>query len=200
MNTLEREQLSRFLEELTMARVSIKDSEAEKLVQEACARQVDAPYLLVQRCLVLGQALQNAQAESARLQQELEKTRAVSGGFLSANAWGASASGQSPTPRPALSHVPPAQAASAAGASWGSGVLGGVATTAAGVVAGALLYQGVGHLMGNRGNGGGSSQGAHDATPLAEKSPESLMPNQSDLAAGDFDSIIPSDDDLGSMG
>ena len=197
MNTLEREQLSRFLEELTMARVSIKDSEAEKLVQEACARQVDAPYLLVQRCLVLGQALQNAQAESARLQQELENTRAVSGSFLSANAWGASASGQSPTPRPALSHVPPVQAASAAGASWGSGVLGGVATTAAGVVAGALLYQGVGHLMGNR---GGSSVGANEATPLAEKSPESLMPNQSDLAAGDFDSIIPSDDDLGSVG
>ena len=193
MNTLEREQLSRFLEELTMARVSIKDPEAEKLVQEACVRQVDAPYLLVQRCLVLDQALQNAQAENARLQN----AHGTGGSFLNANAWGASATGQAPTSRPASNYAPPVPAAPAAGASWGSGMLGGVATTAAGVVAGALLYQGVGHLMGNR---GGSSVGANEATPLAEKSPESLMPNQSDLAAGDFDSIIPSDDDLGSMG
>ena len=51
--------------------------------------------------------------------------------------------------------------------------------------------------MGNR---GGSSVGANEATPLAEKSPESLVPNQSDFSVGDFDSIIPSDDDLGSVG
>ncbi|MBK7414427.1 MAG: DUF2076 family protein [Dechloromonas sp.] len=57
MNIQEREQLTQFLQQLKGAQVGAKDAEAERLIQETCRQQADASYLLVQRSMLLGQAL-----------------------------------------------------------------------------------------------------------------------------------------------
>ena len=154
MNTQEREQLSRFLQQLTSAQAIQKDGEADALIREACSRQPDAAYLLVQRAMLLDHAVQDAQAQVTRLQNELEQSRAGNGGgaFLDPNTWGNSA-GTRPVPPPQAPLYPAATAPAAAPAAgaWGSGMLGNIATTAAGVVAGGFLFQGIEHLLGQRG-------------------------------------------------
>jgi len=61
-----------------------------------------------------------------------------------------------------------APAAPAAAAPWGSSVMGSVATTAAGVVAGSFLFQGIQNLMGhhNPGGGFGNSAGFNPVAPV----------------------------------
>ena len=170
MNIQEREQLTQFLQQLKGAQVGAKDAEAERLIQETCRQQADASYLLVQRSMLLGQALETAQAEIARLQQALEPPRAGSNSFLGGNAWGntpvAPAVGLQ---RPAgLAAVPPIPPAAVSPSSWGAGMLGTVATTAAGVVAGSFLFQGIEHLMGNHNSSNGllsENKGSHEPVP-----------------------------------
>jgi hypothetical protein len=159
MNIQEREQLSQFLQQLTQVQAAQKDVEADTLIREACIRQPDAAYLLVQRAMLLDHALQNSQAQITRLQGELDQVRGNNNGcFLNANAWGNSAlSRPNPPPQtlpspatqaPAFAS-PPAPSAPQATSAWGSGMLGTIATTAAGVVAGGFLFQGIEHLLGN---------------------------------------------------
>lgn len=159
MNTEEREQLSRFLQQLTQAQAIQKDGEAAALIHEACLRQPDAAYLLVQRAMLLDSAVADSQAQIARLQEALEqlqnqgRSATNGGGFIDANAWGNSPVRQSSPPARAAADPATAQAsaASLAPSAWGSGMLGNIATTAAGVVAGGFLFQGIGHLLGNHG-------------------------------------------------
>ena len=161
MTPQERELTVTFLQQLTQAQVGRKDSEADTLIREACARQPEAAYLLVQRAIALDVALQATQAQVAKLQAQLEQAQPdARGGFLDApNAWGKSASSSGAAQPPSA----PAAASSASGrappqapsappvraSSWGSGMLGNVATTAAGVVAGSFLFQGIQGLMGH---------------------------------------------------
>lgn len=153
MQIHEREQLNRFLEQLSQAGPVATDPEAERLIAEACARQPHAAYLLVQRALLLEQALQDNRRQVEQLRAELDAARRPSGGFLDNGAWGNGGWGNRPAPAvsgpsAAAASVPvasaPVQAAPAAGSGW----LGTVATTAAGVVAGSFLFQGIEHLIG----------------------------------------------------
>jgi len=208
LNTQEYEQLNGFLQELTQARVGNKDADAEKLIMEACSRQPAAAYLLVQRCLLLGQALHTLEAENARLKQDLAGAHG-SGNFLSVNDWGNSASASSAPrpvsampPQPASAAVAAPLAAPASSSAWGgSGMLGAVATTAAGVVAGSFLFQGIEHLMGNHAGGSGFSGGQR--APLADApAADNFVSNEADYAAdtdSGFDSLVPSDSDLDSV-
>lgn len=170
MNVQEREQLSQFLQQLVQAQAGPKDAEADTLIKEACARQAEAPYLLVQRALLLDHALQGAQAQVARLQSELAQAQQRgSGNFFDTNAWGnAPARAAQPTPTYAPAVAPAAAPMAAAPASsWGS-TLGTVATTAAGVAAGAFLFQGIEHLMGNHGSGWMPGAGGQGLQGLSE--------------------------------
>jgi hypothetical protein len=202
LTTPEHEQLLRFLQELTQARVGNKDADAEKLILEACSQQPAAAYLLVQRCLLQDQALRTLDAENARLRQDLAAAHGRGGNFLSVNDWGNSASAtRAPSP---VSSVPPPLAvpAPASASAWGgSGMLGTVAGTAAGVLAGSFLFQGIEHLMANHAGGSGLSGGQR--TPLAEvPAADSYASNASDYAldaGSDLDSLVPSDSDLDSV-
>lgn len=164
MNTQERERLTQFLQQLTQAQAAQTDVEADTLIREACIRQPDAAYLLVQRIMLLEQALQNSQAQITCLQEALDQTRNATRGsnnerFLDANAWGNSAvmrsnlPPQTPlyqaSPIPAVAPIP-APSVSPATSAWGSGMLGTIATTTAGVVAGGFLFQGIQHLLGSQ--------------------------------------------------
>lgn len=180
MNPQERDQLSLFLQQLTQVQASQKDAEADTLIREACARQPDAGYLLVQRAMQLEHALQTMKVQCAQLQAELDKARSgTQTGFLTdATAWGRSPQAPAVSSAPAAPTVassiqPRAQApvpAAAPASSWGSGILGNVATTAAGVVAGSFLFQGIENLMGHHSQSGFGAANAdgHAVPPVAE--------------------------------
>jgi uncharacterized protein len=170
MNPQERELLTSFLQQLAQVQAGQKDAEADALIREACARQPDAAYLLVQRSMQLEHALQAVQGQVSKLQAEIDQMRSgARSGFLdTANAWGRPASPPvqlQSQPQPQAQLQPQAAPPAAVPASaWGSSMLGNVATTAAGVVAGSFLFQGIGNLMGHHGFG---ANDAHPA-PVAE--------------------------------
>jgi hypothetical protein len=185
MTVQERELLERFLQQMAAARAGQKDSEAEALIREAVARQPDAAYLLVQRTIQLEQALQATQAQVQKLQAELDQTRPVSrGGFLNDPAWGAQ-SNASTAPMRQAGGTPTAAGPAAAGPSaWSGGMLGNIATTAAGVVAGSFLFQGIERLMHHGDTGWGSGR---DHSALAG-GPDNVADNK-------YYNDIPADDD-----
>ena len=133
MNDLEREQLMALLNRLTQVQLASRDAEAERLIREAVARQPDA-YLLAQRVLLQERALQAAHDDLRRLQ-----AAPAGASFLGDTTWGGQA-------RP-LAPPPVATGAGGTASSGAPGWLGAAATTAAGVVAGSFLYQGIEHLL-----------------------------------------------------
>lgn len=192
MNIQERENLDRFLQQLVQAKAGSKDIDADRLIQEACRSQSDAHYLLVQRSLLLEHALEDSQAEIARLRKELESQRSPVDSFLDNSAWG-NTPAQSPAPQRASSDLPSATAPAAPMNSHacGSGLMGTVAATAAGVVAGSFLFQGIEHLMGNHNSQSGFLSGS---SPL-----HSTPPSES-VAANNFHDSGSNADDLSSLG
>jgi hypothetical protein len=149
---------------MAAAQAGQKDTEAESLIKEAIARQPDAAYLLVQRAMQLEQALQATQAQLQKVQAELDQSRPPSrGGFLNDPAWGSQ-----PAAPAAQNSIPPRQAAGAVAtaptSAWGGGMLGNIATTAAGVVAGSFLFQGINRMM-NHGDTSWGSGNDHTAQP-----------------------------------
>ncbi len=189
MTPQERELITTFLQQLTQAQAGQKDSEAEALIREACARQPEAAYLLVQRAIGLDVALQAAQAQVAKLQADLNQLQPdARGGFLGGpHAWGTSAPAANvaqaavaaaPLNRPGM-QAPVASPAPAS--SWGSGMLGTVATTAAGVVAGSFLFQGIQGMMGHH------NAGANAATEPVTPPTQALAANTA--AAEDFSDV-----------
>jgi hypothetical protein len=158
MNTQEIQSLENFLNQLVQARGVAKDPRADSLIAAAVAKQPDAAYLLVQRALLVEQALNNAKAQVASLQRQLQAAQcAPSRGFLDAEAWG---NNPGAVPRPAVgapaapAYMQPApmqpQAPAASPGFFGGGLggtLGTVAATAAGVAGGAFLFQGIEHMM-----------------------------------------------------
>ena len=162
MNFQEHAQLTTFLQQLTQAQPSQKDPEAEVLIRAACSRQPDASYLLVQRTLLLEQALQDAKEQIRKLQEEISSLRnqspAASPSFLG-KGWNSTppanvslATGGTPIPQPSAPVANPS--------AGGSGFLQNMATTAAGVVAGSFLFQGIESMMGHHGGGWGGSNNA----------------------------------------
>src|SRR5450631_2012879 len=104
MTPQERDLLTTFLQQMTQAQAGQKDSEADALIRDACSRQPNAAYLLVQRAMGLEFALQVTQGQVAKLQAERDDLRSgTRGGFLdTANTWGRSAPGASPFPPAAV--------------------------------------------------------------------------------------------------
>ena len=184
----EREQLVRFLEQLTQAQAVHKDDEADALIRSTCARQTDAAYLLVQRAMLLEQAVKNSKSEIARLQSELAQARTPSTaahanpGFIDANSWGNSPTAKT-TSAPSIAPAPSALPAASA---WGSGMLGTIATTAAGVVAGNFLYQGIEHLLGKPHATPARTNSANDVASAPHDSAATVYP-QDDGVADIFD-------------
>lgn len=194
MTPQERELITTFLQQMTQAQAGQKDPEADALIREAAARQPDAAYLLVQRAMALDYALQAAQAQSARLQTELDQARSgARSSFLdTSNAWGRPMPAQGPA-QATLAQAAPVRPAAAPASSWGSGILGTVATTAAGVVAGSFLFQGIQGLMGHHNTAANSAPPSQEPGRLASDADRGSdtfddAADYADAAEGDFDS------------
>ena len=188
MNQEERSLLESFLGQLVQARASVKDPEAESLIAQAVARQADAAYLLVQRSLLLEQGLAQANGRIAELEKSLQSQSAPSGFLGATSDWGwhakpaASASVTSVSGQPIrqISQSQPGQYAPAASPpmqatpSQGPSFLGQMATTAAGVAAGAFLFRGMESLFSHPANAASipvppsPSHAAGDLQPLQD--------------------------------
>ena len=100
MTPQEMQALEGFLTQLTQARASAKDPQADALIADAVARQPDAAYLLVQRAMMLDHALATAKTQISTLQSQLQMAQANGANrFLDPeNAWGNSANRVAPSP------------------------------------------------------------------------------------------------------
>ncbi|MGZ5199104.1 MAG: DUF2076 domain-containing protein [Telluria sp.] len=172
--------LQDFLNQLVQARGVAKDPQAEEMINRAVSQQPDAAYLLVQRSLLMQQALNNAKAEITALQNQLRGSgQQGQPAFLDPNAWGNSGAAR---PSAAQQQMPPpsyqqpyqqpyagSQQAPAGGGflrGAGGSMLGNIAATAAGVAGGAFLFQGLEHLLGaHAGNGFLGPQSALTSRP-----------------------------------
>jgi len=201
MTLQERDQLIQFLNQLSSIQVADKDLEADLLIRNLSAKQPDAVYLLVQRAMGLEVAMQAAQTQINALKNQINQQQATnSQSFLnSANTWGKQAvSPNSVSPTRMQTSAPQANAATitapaAANSAWGSGMLGSIATTAAGVVAGSLLYQGISNLMHHPNTNDSASTPHPQATNAMEMqsdqidSPTEFSDLSSDFGVSDFD-------------
>lgn len=172
MSPQDSQMLHDFLSQLIQARGIQKDPEADALIQRAVAQQPDAAYLLVQRALLLEQALNNAKDRIAGLESQVRSGQQGDGGkFLDANSWGNSGrtqpsqSYQRDTQQPYQSqqqyppqYQPQYQSAPSSGFLRGGfgGTLGTIAATAAGVAAGGFLFQGLENMFSHHDQGGGN--------------------------------------------
>ena len=201
MNDQERVLLQDFLQQLLRIRGIDKDTEADVMIAKAFAQQPDAPYLVVQRALLLEQALNAAKAEIAELRNQQVRGGSEQGFLSSANAWGRgpeqvpqraalSVSGRPIPADPAGAPAAPAPATMPR-SSMGS-FLGQAAATAAGVAGGAFLFQGLESLLGGRHDPSGFGEHAAQANLLrdGDVSPQDdagLEDISSDFDDNDFD-------------
>jgi uncharacterized protein len=174
MTPQERSLLEGFLAQLAQVRGVNKDPEAERLIAQAVEQQPDATYLVVQRALLLGQALEQAKARIAALEQGEGRGQ----GFLDPNAsgWGNQGPGPggyrgqpgpvaapqyAPAYAPAYGAPPPAYPVYGGPPPGGgfSSFLGQAAATAAGVAGGEFLFQGIENMFGHHGGGFGGGAG-----------------------------------------
>jgi hypothetical protein len=165
-----------------------KDPEAEQYLQQAMGRNPDAIYILAQTVLVQNMALNQAQAQVQQLQQQIqqkpEPARATS--FL-----GSLLGHRDPAPPPPQAQyqpvpqapqyqqvpaydAPPPQYAQPgqyppSSPSPAGTFLRSAATTAAGVAAGALAFEGIESLMHGHGGGWGGGYGSGFGGPPVEE-------------------------------
>lgn len=181
MTPQETQWLDDLLQRLAAVQGVQKDPQAVAMMRERLASQPDAIYLLVQRVLLLEHALQDAQAQIARISQAQQPP---GGGSLLGGApgidWGRQPQASPTTAQPGAYDAdryapgaPPARTAAAAAAapaaSSGPGLLGTAASAAAGVAGGMFLFNGIEHLLGGRGASGGNGLfgGGPGGTPMA---------------------------------
>lgn len=148
MNTQEQQLLDNLLLQLHQTAAGMpagsKDDDAARSIEAALGQNADARYLLVQRHLLMEQALTAAQAKI----RELE-SRAGGSSFLGGqnNVYGQPLGGTAAPTAASSAPVNPAPAPAATRTGMGGSFLGTAAATATGVLGGALLFEGIEHLM-----------------------------------------------------
>jgi hypothetical protein len=218
MTPRESQSLQQLLSQLVQVGEIAKDADAERLISKAASQQPNAVYLLVQRVMILEQALEAAQERIAALEMQRRSVQSSgSNSFLDANAWGktpvapatatvshamrsqeVSLTGKplrEPANRPFATQSSQAYPATGSGPSsflrgGGGSMLGTIAATAAGVAGGAFLYQGIGNLLGN--------PSTDNANNLAGIEPESASGKSETMSDDPGGLNIPTDEQLSS--
>ncbi len=176
-----------------------RDPEAARLIADLVNRQPGAVYLLTQTAIVQEEALKQAQARIAELENKASQASFL-GSAPKIGPWGAAPSTPQAAPArspwqsaPPMQTAPPAppyapQAPAAAPAAGGNSFLRTALTTAAGVAGGALLFQGISNMFGH-------STSQAFASPAMN--PSSLLPPDQ-LPPIDYGRDVASADNYGS--
>jgi uncharacterized protein len=171
MNPQEYEALQSLLAQLVEIHGVKKDPEADLLVREAVTRQPAVTYLLVQRTLLLGAALDEARRRIAALQStQRQGTSDPLWGLVRPPEAIAAAQALEPSrlgvaaPPAGPSYATPTGSSTPIGGGAMPSFLSQAAATAAGVAGGAFLFQGVEDLFGRH----GGALSAHETAPPAE--------------------------------
>ena len=164
MTPQESAMLNDLVRKVQQTQLTEKDPEAESLLGQTLGRDPDAIYILAQTVLVQNIALDQARAQIEQLKQQQPQpahTTSFLGSLLGHREQPASA----PPPPPAYSVAPPPYAEPYPGlapaASGAGGFLRSAATTAAGVAAGALAFEGVESMLHGFGHSGGMGYGGY---------------------------------------
>ncbi|MCA1246060.1 DUF2076 family protein [Massilia sp. MS-15] len=161
MSPSDTQKLHDFLGQLVQARGIQKDPDAEALIARAVAQQPDAAYLLVQRALLMEQALDSARDRIAALEQQVQQQQGQGGGgFLDPYSWGRQRhASHSASRHMHYQHASPGAMGRGMGGflGGGGGLLGSIAATAAGVAAGSFLFHGLDNMFHDH----GGNTGAH---------------------------------------
>ena len=177
MTPQEESMLNDLISRVGQTRLSEKDPDAEQLLNQGLGRNPDALYILAQTVLVQKYALEQAQAQLQQLQQQQQAPHpARSTSFLGSLLGHRDPAPPPPPPLPPQPSygAPPPPYGQPYGQQWGpppgygapppqSGgpsFLRSAATTAAGVAAGALAFEGVESLMHGFGNSAGLGGGS----------------------------------------
>ncbi len=204
MTPQESKMLADLMARVDATRLEEKDPDAAQQVEQWIARSRDAGYILAQTVLVQNYALEQAKAQIQALQQQAQQQPAKATSFLG-NLFGhkepepqaqrplAYAQQQAPQgyaqvpqyPQQGAGYPQQAYAPPQAAPGGGSSFLRSAATTAAGVAAGALVFEGVeslmhgfGHAAGFGGGGFGGGMGEFGGRPE-----ETVINNYYDTAA-----------------
>jgi hypothetical protein len=135
-----------------------RDPEAEDFIRRNIGSRPDALYLMIQTVLIQNMAIQQAQQQIRDLQQRAPQPgypASPAGSFLGQPQYAA----PQPQYAPQAQYAPPPPASPSFGQGSGPGFLRGAATTAAGVAAGALAFEGIRSLFEHPGFGGGGFGG-----------------------------------------
>ena len=187
-----------FLGQLVQARGIKKDPEADALIQRAFEQQPDAAYLLVQRALLMEQALESARARIAALENQVNSGQQSRGGGFLDHVWGRGRSHHAQAPQHYQhAYQPSYQHAMPGAMSRGGGLLGTMAATAAGVAAGSFLFHGLDNLFHDHDGAGGQhllSDNDQSGSALAEQAglgsigeTEGFLDSNDDSLGGFFD-------------
>jgi uncharacterized protein len=210
MTPQEQKMLDDLMARVDSTRLDDKDPEAAQRIEGWSARNRDAAYILAQTVLVQNYALEQAKAQIQNLQQQLEQHPAAQQQSKPASFLG-NLFGHKEEPRPAalqqpgyapvpqygapqqygqpVGYPPPAYSAPAGG---GSSFLRSAATTAAGVAAGALAFEGIESLMHGFGNAAGF--GGYGGSGLGEfggRPEETVINNYYDSPAPGYEERSP---------
>jgi hypothetical protein len=187
MTPQERDLITELFDRLATLENQPRDPDAERTIIDGLRRAPNAPYALVQTALVQDEALKRADAHIRELEARLGDEPATRPtGFLDGmrdallGRREPQRGGSVPSVHPAQAQDPPQgqgqaaryEAPLAPGAPWrqgpvapgGSSFLGTAASTAAGVIGGALLLDGIRSMMGHGGGGFGMADPAFGAS------------------------------------
>ena len=173
MTPQEESMLNDLIGRVQQTQLTEKDPEAEQLLNQSLGRNPNALYILAQTVLVQNYALEQAQGQLNQLRQQtqaLQQQPAHTTSFLGNLLGHRDPAPPPPPPQPGYGaspygqpwNQPPSYQGSAYGQppSAGSSFLRTAATTAAGVAAGALAFQGIESLMGGFGHSAGFGGGS----------------------------------------
>jgi len=181
MTPQEQQLIAQLFQRLGQAPAQEKDPDAQSLIAQGLREVPDAPYLLVQTVLIQDMTLTNAQVRIAELERELAAAKSAPAPRRATSFLGGLLHGSVPSAgAPRTAEIPPAQPsppqpgwiASPAPiqpmASGGGGFLRAAAATAAGVVGGELLFQGIRSMFGGPMGWGGLGMGIPVQPSLSE--------------------------------
>jgi hypothetical protein len=177
MTPQERDLILSLAQRLRSTPLAEKDYEADRFIQSEIGSQPDALYRLTQMVIVQEQGLRHAQERIQQLEAQITQPR--SGSFLSSLFGGSASSGMgSPAPPPAPPSFSPAPGGSAAGSFLRS-----AAATAAGIVGGQLIYDGLRNVF------GGSSFAPRPGGPFPASPPTGTPVTEQDEPSADLSPI-----------